>query len=85
MKIVFMGTPEFAVASLRAVVAHHEVVLVIAQPDKPAGRGSQLTAPPVKLAAEALGLPGFKPAHARKPEFPEGLASPRAHGGGVVP
>jgi len=58
MRIVFMGTPEFAVPSLRKLSeAGHEVVLVVTQPDRPAGRGRVLRSPPVKDAAVALGLP----------------------------
>ena len=57
MKIVYMGTPDFAVASLQAIVeAGHEVTRVFTQPDRPAGRGNKVRKPPVKLAAESLGL-----------------------------
>ena len=45
MRIVFMGSPDFAVPSLEALLARHEVVLVVTQPDKPAGRGAKLTPP----------------------------------------
>lgn len=62
MKIVYAGTPEFAVAPLRALKEHgFEVVGVITQPDKPQGRKNILTPPPVKVAAEGLGLPVFQP------------------------
>ena len=61
MKIVFAGTPEFAVASLRAAARHHEVVAVYTQPDRPAGRGRGLSASPVKLEAIARGIPVFQP------------------------
>lgn len=62
MKIVFMGTPDYAVKTLEAVVnAGHEVVAVFAQPDKPVGRKHILTAPPVKVCAEGLGIPVFQP------------------------
>ena len=58
MRIVFMGTPDFAVPSLRKLSeAGHDVVLVVTQPDRPAGRGRALRSPPVKDAATALGLP----------------------------
>jgi methionyl-tRNA formyltransferase len=58
MRIVFMGTPDFAVPSLRKLhETGHEVVLVVTQPDRPAGRGRALRSPPVKDAATALGLP----------------------------
>jgi len=70
MKVVFMGSPAFAVPCLRALVeAGHEVALVVAQPDKPAGRGNQLHAPAVKTAALELGLPIAQPASARKGEL----------------
>ncbi|MFG3448456.1 methionyl-tRNA formyltransferase [Stenotrophomonas sp. NPDC047960] len=61
MKIVFAGTPEFAVASLRAAARHHEVVGVYTQPDRPAGRGRGLMPSPVKLEAIARGIPVFQP------------------------
>ena len=51
-----MGTPEFAVPSLQAVAERHEVRMVVTQPDRPAGRGRKLSAPPVKQRAIALGL-----------------------------
>ncbi|MBM3307813.1 MAG: methionyl-tRNA formyltransferase [Candidatus Eisenbacteria bacterium] len=58
MRIVFMGTPQFAVPSLTKVHARgHEVALVVTQPDRPAGRGLRLCCPPVKEAATVLGLP----------------------------
>ena len=47
MRIVFMGTPDFAIPALKALVAKHEVVLVVTQPDKPAGRKKRLQPPPV--------------------------------------
>ncbi len=62
MKIVFMGTPDYAVKTLEALVeAGHEVAAVFAQPDKPVGRKHILTAPPVKVCAEKLGIPVFQP------------------------
>ena len=69
MKVVFMGSPAFAVPALEAVHAHHEVCVVVTQPDKPAGRGRKLVAPAVKLAALELGLSVAQPTSARKPEF----------------
>jgi methionyl-tRNA formyltransferase len=76
MRIVFMGTPEAAVPSLRRIVEDgHRVVAVWTQPDKPAGRGNKLTAPPVKLAAQLLGLPVYQPAKIRTPEAKELFAS----------
>lgn len=70
MKLVYMGTPQFAVAALRALAeAGHEIVGVVARTDKPAGRGKHLVAPPVKLAAQELGLPVFQPKRVRDAEF----------------
>lgn len=70
MRIVFVGTPEPAVPSLVALVAAgHEVVGVVTRPDAPAGRGKKLTASPVALKAEELGLEVVKPAHPRDEDF----------------
>jgi methionyl-tRNA formyltransferase len=72
LRIVFMGTPEAAVPTLRRVVEeNHEVVAVWTQPDKPAGRGNKLTAPPVKMAAQLLGLRVHQPSKIRNPETKE--------------
>ena len=57
LRIVFAGTPEFAVPALRACATRGEVVAVYTQPDRPAGRGRQLQMSPVKQAALELGLP----------------------------
>jgi len=73
MRVVFMGSPEFAVPCLRALAAAHEVALVVSQPDKPAGRGSQLTAPAVKVAALELGLPVTQPRSAKTGELRDAL------------
>ena len=56
-----MGTPLFAVPSLRALYERFEVIGVVAQPDKPAGRGQKLTPPPTKVAAQELGIPVYQP------------------------
>ncbi len=62
MVLVFCGTPQFAVPALQALVdAGHELRLVVTQPDRPGGRGLQLAAPPLKQAAEKLGLPVIQP------------------------
>ena len=62
MKIVFMGTPEFAVPSLEALVAAgHQVVGVFSQPDKPKNRGMKLQPTPVKLCAMVHDLPVYQP------------------------
>ena len=69
MRIIFFGTPEFAVPSLDAVAREHEVVLVVAQPDKPAGRGMKMQAPAVAARARELGLPLLQPPKIRNEEF----------------
>ena len=62
MKLVFCGTPSFAVPTLEALLAAgHEIALAVSQPDRPVGRGQQLTAPAVKQAALAAGLPVMQP------------------------
>lgn len=69
-----MGTPEFAVPSLRALVADgYDVVAVVTAPDKPAGRGQKLRKSDVKLAAEELGLPVLQPVKLRDQAFVEAL------------
>ena len=70
LRIVFMGTPEFAVPSLRALVAGgYNVVGVVTTPDKPAGRGQKLHQSEVKIAALELGLPVLQPEKLKDPEF----------------
>ena len=63
MRIVFAGTPEFAVPALRVAAEKHEVVAVYTQPDRPAGRGRALTPSPVKLEALKRGIPVLQPEH----------------------
>ena len=71
-----MGTPEFAVPSLSALIgAGHEIAAVVTQPDRPSGRGKVLTPPPVKTAAEAAGIPVLQPAKIRTEEFFAELSS----------
>ena len=70
-----MGSPEFAVPCLRALAGAHEVALVVSQPDKPAGRGSQLTAPAVKVAAQGLGIPVIQPRSARTGELHDAMVA----------
>ncbi len=65
MKIVFMGTPDFAVPALRELHQRHEIVSVYCQPPRPAGRGKADRKGPVHLAAEALGLPVHHPVSLR--------------------
>src|SRR3954447_10659897 len=74
MKLVFLGTPEFAVPTLEAIArAGHEVAAVFTQPDRPRGRGQQPAAPPVKEAAIRLGLPVYQPERVRRPDAVEHL------------
>jgi methionyl-tRNA formyltransferase len=69
MNILFMGSPEFAVPCLDALLRHHHVVAVVTQPDKPAGRGLGLSPPAVKRRALEAGLPVLQPPSVRKPAF----------------
>jgi methionyl-tRNA formyltransferase len=68
-RIVFMGTPQFAVPALKALhTSRHEIVAVLTQPDRPKGRGRRLTPPPVKVAALELGYPVEQPGCIHKPD-----------------
>jgi methionyl-tRNA formyltransferase len=81
MRLVFLGTPSFAVPTLERVVeAGHEVAAVVTQPDRPSGRGQNPTPPPVKETALRLGLPVYQPERVRRPEAVEYLRgiAPRA-------
>ena len=62
MRLIFMGTPDFAIPTLRALASAHDVVCVVSQPDKPKGRGMQLHPTPVKAAAMELGIEVRQPA-----------------------
>jgi methionyl-tRNA formyltransferase len=76
MRLVFLGTPSFAVPSLQSIVeAGHEVLAVYTQPDRPKGRGHDLAASAVKEAALRLGLPVFQPERIKRPEAVNALAS----------
>jgi methionyl-tRNA formyltransferase len=66
-RIVFMGTPSFAVATLQALAAAHTIVGVVTQPDRPSGRGRRLELPPVKAFALSAGLPIIQPQRLREP------------------
>lgn len=69
MRILFWGTPDFALPALRALTDEgHDVVGVVTQPDRPAGRGRKLTISPVKAMAEEEGIPVLQPERARGPE-----------------
>lgn len=79
MRIVFMGTPDYAVGALEAVVAAgHEVAAVVTQPDKPKGRSGQMQSPPVKECALKYGIPIFQPVKVRAPEAVARLKEYRA-------
>jgi len=76
LRIIFFGTPEFAVPSLEALLAAgEEVVAVVTQPDRPKGRGRKLCPPPVKVLAESHRIPVLQPTKVRTPEFVESLAA----------
>lgn len=69
-KILFMGTPEFAVPSLKLLLEQDRVVIgVVTQPDRPKGRGKQPASPPIKIFAATQGLPVLQPERVRSPEF----------------
>ena len=79
MRVIFMGTPNFSVGTLEALVqAGHEVVLAVTQPDKPKGRGGKMQYTPVKEKALEYGIPVFQPAKVREPACVEELAGYRA-------
>lgn len=80
MRIVFFGTPEFAVPSLRRLTDRFDVALVVTRPDRPVGRGGRLTPPPVATVARELDLDLFQPANPNKLEAVAAIASyePRA-------
>ena len=79
MRLIFLGTPAFAVATLEAVVkAGHEVAAVLTQPDRPRGRGQNAAASPVKQAALGLGLTVYQPERVRRPEAVEYLRGVRS-------
>jgi len=76
MRVIFLGTPEFAVPSLKKLLAsRYEVCAVVTQPDRPAGRGRRIQASPVKLLAAAHGLPVHQPEKIRNAEHQAALAS----------
>ena len=75
MRVIFMGTPDFAVPSLEALLTKHEVVLVVTQPDKPKGRGKKMVPTPVKPCALEHGIPVLQPEKVKEPKFVEQLRS----------
>src|SRR5688500_7498279 len=84
MRIIFFGTPEFAVPSLDAIVREHEIVMVVAQPDRPAGRGMKMHAPAVAVRARELGLPLLQPTKIRSEKFLGEIARVAPDAGVVV-
>jgi len=76
VKVIFMGTPDFAVPTLDALVeAGHEIIAVVAQPDRPKGRGKKLQPPPTILRARELGIPTKQPRAVRKGPFVDWMTS----------
>jgi methionyl-tRNA formyltransferase len=76
LRVVFFGTPEFAVPTLEALLrSRHQVVGVVTQPDRPRGRGQKMSASPVKAVAIAAGLPVQQPERMKEPAFLDGLAA----------
>lgn len=73
LKVVFMGSPDFSLPSLRALAEKYDVVGVVTQPDRASGRGRELKAPPVKTLALELGIPVIQPEKLRQPEAMEQL------------
>lgn len=74
MRIVFMGTPDFSVPALKALVeAGHQVIAVVTQPDKPKGMGKEVQMTPVKIQAMEYGIPVYQPAKVREASFVEVL------------
>ncbi len=74
LRIIFMGTPDFAAATLQALIdGPDEVVAVVTQPDRAKGRGKKLTPPPTKVLAEAAGIPVLQPTKIKTEAFHNGL------------
>ena len=84
MRVIFFGTPEFAVPTLEALAREHEIALVVAQPDKPAGRGMKMQAPAVAVNARQMGLPLAQPPKIRNDEFLGSIAALKPDVGIVV-
>jgi methionyl-tRNA formyltransferase len=79
MKVIFMGTPEFALPGVKAIAqSTHEICLIVTGQDKPAGRGQQLREPPVKQLAKELDLPIIQPPSLKAPDFAEQLRQTKA-------
>jgi methionyl-tRNA formyltransferase len=84
MRVLFYGTPAFALPTLEALIGGHRVVAVVTQPDRPAHRGQRLTASPVKERAREAGIPVLQPTRLRDPQWPERLSTFGADVGVVV-
>lgn len=84
MRILFLGTPDFAVPTLDAIHREHEIALVVAQPDRPAGRGMRMQAPPVAVRARELSLPLLQPPKIRTPEVLDTIAQLAPDAGIVI-
>jgi methionyl-tRNA formyltransferase len=78
MRVLFYGTPRFALPTLDALLASHEVVAVVTQPDRPAGRGRRVASSPVKERAVAAGIPVLQPERLRDPRWLDPLRGVRA-------
>jgi methionyl-tRNA formyltransferase len=78
MRVLFYGTPAFALPTLHALLSRHQVVAAVTQPDRPAGRGQRPQVSPVKATATTSGVPVLQPARLRDPGWPERLAEHRA-------
>jgi methionyl-tRNA formyltransferase len=84
MRVLFYGTPTFALPTLHALLTHHQVVAAVTQPDRPAGRGRRPHPSPVKTVALEHGVPVLQPARLRDPGWPERLAAHAPEVGVVV-
>src|SRR3954471_10796785 len=84
LRLIFFGTPDFAVPTLEALAREHEIALVVAQPNKPAGRGMKMHVPAVAVKARELGLPVAQPAKIRNAEFLSSIEALRPEAGIVV-
>lgn len=78
MRVLFYGTPDFALPTLDMLLVRHEVVGVVTQPDRPGGRGQRVLAPPVKRRAVRAGIPVLQPVRLRDPGWAERLSAYRA-------
>ena len=84
MRVIYFGTPAFAVPPLKALMAAHEVVAVVTQPDRPSGRGQKITPNPVKALAVSHDIPVLQPTRLRDPQWLSDVAALRANVGVVA-